>query len=57
MNFYKNKTNKKAFVKMFDGFISEEDKKFNIHELSDFISELFNNKIKYIYKPIKMIMI
>ena len=25
MKFYKNKTNKKAFVKMFDGFISEED--------------------------------
>ena len=53
MNFYKNKTNKKAFVKMFDGFISEEDTKFNIDELSDFISELFNNTIEYIYKPIK----
>ena len=53
MNFYKNKTNKKSFVKMFDGFISEDDTKFNIDELSDFISELFNNKIEYIYKPIK----
>ena len=53
INFYKNKTNKKAFVKMFDGFICEEDTKFNIEELSDFISELFNNKIEYIYKDIK----
>ena len=51
MNFYKNKTNKKEFVKMFD--ICEEDTKFNIDELSDFISELSNNKIEYIYKPIK----
>ena len=40
---------------MFDGFISEEDKKFNIDDLSDFISELLNKKIEYIYKPIKMI--
>ena len=53
IHFHKNKTNKKAFVKMFDGFISEEDTKFNIDELSDFISELFNNTIEYIYKPIK----
>ena len=53
MNFYNNETNKKAFVKMFDGFICEEDTKFNIDELSDFISELFNNKIEYIYKDIK----
>ena len=53
MNFYKNKTNKKVFVRMFDGFICEEDTKFNIDDLSDFISELFNNKIEYIYKDIK----
>ena len=38
---------------MFDGFICEEDKKFNINNLSDFMSDMFNNKIKYIYKPIK----
>ena len=38
---------------MFDGFISEEDTKFDINELSDFISELFNNTIEYNYKPIK----
>ena len=42
---------------MFDGFISEEDKKLNIDELSDFKCELFNNTIEYIYEPIKMIMI
>ena len=53
IHFHKNKTNKTTFVKMFDGFISEEDTKFNIDELSDFISELFNNTIEYIYKPIK----
>ena len=38
---------------MFDGFICEEDNKFNTDSLSDFISELFNNKIEYIYKPTK----
>ena len=38
---------------MIDGFICEEDTKFHIDELSDFISELFDNKIEYIYKPIK----
>jgi hypothetical protein len=53
IHFYKNKTNKTAFVKNIDGFISKEDKKINIDELSDFISELFNNKMEYIYKPIK----
>jgi hypothetical protein len=38
---------------MFDGFICEEDKKFDINKLSDFMSDMFNNKINYIYKPIK----
>jgi len=53
ISFYKKETKKKVIVKMFDGFICEEDKKFNINKLSDFMSDMFNNKIKYIYKPIK----
>jgi hypothetical protein len=55
LNYYKQKTNKKIFVKMFDGFISDEDAKFKIDELSSFISELLNFKIKFVYKPIENI--
>ena len=37
---------------MFDGFICEEDKKFNINKLTDYITDIIKNKVIYAYKPI-----
>lgn len=55
--FYKEQTNKKIITKMFDGFLSEEEKSFELQKLSTHIGELMNtgepHKINYIYKPIK----
>lgn len=52
--FYKEKTNKKIKTKMFDGFIAEEEKSFEIEKLSYHIGRFYmNSKINYVYKPIK----
>jgi hypothetical protein len=53
MNHYKNETKNEVMTYMFDSFLAEKVKSFQLSKLNKLISEHLNSDIEFIYKPIK----